>query len=215
MSDSDPVAIFGGTFDPVHQGHLRAAESARDALGLSEIRLLPAGTPPHRPAPVASAAQRESMLRLALGSRPGLVLDDRELRRPGPSYMVDTLCSLSEKYPGRPLWLLLGEDAARGLEQWHRWEVLLSLCQLVILTRNGAGDGDDRPFPAWWDERRVSDVKSLRRGRAGQLLECPIDSLPISSSRIRDLLSRRGSVRFLLPDPVLEFIERERLYSPA
>jgi len=137
MSQQDPqvraIGIFGGTFDPVHFGHLRAAVEAREKLGLDDFRLLPAGEPPHRGKTSASAVQRLDMLRLAIAGCPGLQVDDREIRRAGSSFMVDTLEDLRRESPASPLLLLIGQDAANGLDRWHRWPALFDLAHLVVM----------------------------------------------------------------------------------
>ncbi len=131
----EPLALFGGTFDPVHYGHLRCADEAREKLGLKNLYLLPAGTPPHRALPQTTTRQRLDMLRLAQSEFPLLKIDERETRRVGPSYMVETLQELRAEFPQRPLLLLIGQDAANLLHTWFHWQRLFSLAHIVILTR--------------------------------------------------------------------------------
>ncbi|MFN2300762.1 MAG: nicotinate (nicotinamide) nucleotide adenylyltransferase, partial [Gammaproteobacteria bacterium] len=134
----DRIGIFGGTFDPVHCGHLRAMVELRDELALNEVRVVPCGVPPHRAEPRASAQARLAMLDVALADLPGFSVDRRELERPGPSYMVDTLVSMRADWPEAALWLLLGHDAFCTLPQWRRWRELFSLANVGVARRPGA-----------------------------------------------------------------------------
>lgn len=153
------------------------------------------------------------MLRLAIEGIPGFHIDTREVERPGPSYMVDTLESMRSEFPRASLALLIGQDAANSLDSWHRWRELLELAHLVIMSRHG----DIADYPADVEEAisggRVHDPEVLRLKPAGYVLELTIDSLPISSSSIRDLICTDRSPRFLLPECVLEFIMKHRLYA--
>ena len=132
------IGIFGGTFDPIHCGHLRAIVELRDALALDEVRVIPCARPAHRDAPAAPPAARVAMLRAALRAMHGCVVDERELARPGPSYTVDTLAELRDERPTAALCLLLGHDAFAGLAQWHRWRELFTLAHVVVARRPGA-----------------------------------------------------------------------------
>ncbi|NNE05458.1 MAG: nicotinate-nucleotide adenylyltransferase [Xanthomonadales bacterium] len=207
------IVILGGTFDPVHFGHLRAAEEIRETLDMDEFRFLPCGQPPHRDAPHASASQRLEMLRLALADWPDFTVDDREVLRQGPSYMVDTLSDFRTEYPDAALVLVIGQDAANSLDHWHRWRALPGLAHLVIMSRHG----DTARYP-----KAVEDVllagkadrpRSLADSPAGRVLNVAIDSLPVSASAIRALISSGRSARFLVPDPVLRYIQQQGLYG--
>lgn len=213
-----PVAMLGGTFDPVHYGHLRFAADAREALALPEIRLVPAGDPPHRRPPEASAADRVAMLNLAIAEFPGLSVDSREVRRGGKSYTVRTLEDLHSGWPRSPLLLLLGADAFRGLARWHQWERLFDLAHLVVAPRPGVSV--DRDLPAEvereWRARSTKDTSLLRTEAAGRIYLQPISAQPISSTAIRQML-RRGvdsgpALAGLLPAAVLAYIESNELY---
>ena len=131
------ICILGGTFDPVHFGHLRPALDVQQALGIEKVRLVPCGLPAHRARPGLSASQRLELLRLAIEAEDGLAIDCRELQRDGPSYMVDTLESLRAEAGEQPVCLALGVDALAGLESWYRWRDILSLCHLVVMQRPG------------------------------------------------------------------------------
>ena len=163
----EPLALLGGTFDPVHYGHLRCGEQARRELKLEYLYLLPAGQPPHRGEPQASVAQRLAMLALARTEFPRLLIDERETRRAGPSYMVDTLQELRDTDPERPLLLLIGQDAANQLHSWHRWRRLFELAHIVILTRPAAHIEYEPDLAAQVGLRAVDDVRKLSASRAG------------------------------------------------
>lgn len=198
-----PLAILGGTFDPVHLGHLRAAWEAAEALD-ADVRLVPANVPPHRPAPVATAQQRVAMLHAALAGQDRLQLDTRELERAGLSYTVDTLVSLREEVGAqRPLVLLLGADAFAGLPSWHRWRELFALAHLCVLTR----PGHVPPLPDELDteiaQRLASTAAALRMNANGCVLRIAITPLEISATRIRARLREGCEPRWLVPDALL------------
>ncbi|MHB1617323.1 MAG: nicotinate-nucleotide adenylyltransferase [Metallibacterium sp.] len=198
-----PLALFGGTFDPVHLGHLRVAWEAAEALD-AEVRLLPARAPPHRPQPIASAEARVALLRAALAGQDRLGLDLRELARPGPSYSVDTLTELrAEQGTQRPLLLLLGQDAFAGLPTWRRWMQLFQLAHIVVLTRPAS-------LPIWpdslqqqWRKRAVTEPAALRATSAGAVFNLRVSALEISASQVRALLAAGREPRYLLPDALL------------
>lgn len=209
-----PIGILGGTFDPVHIGHLRSALELLETLALAEVRLIPCGHPPHRNPPHASAAARRAMLDLAVAGQPGLRVDSRELERPGPSYMVDTLASLRDEVGATPLCLLLGSDAFLGLPRWHRWQELLQLAHLVVMHRPGwtLETSLEAPLAQLVTARRVATVAALAAQPAGSLLLAPVTPLDISASAIRALVAAGRSPRYLLPDGVWDYIRDQGLY---
>jgi nicotinate-nucleotide adenylyltransferase len=205
-----PLGLFGGTFDPIHYGHLRPAEEVLNTLAWDEMRFIPSALPPHRPAPLASAEQRLKMLQLALEEFPRFSVDDREIRRGGISYMVPTLESLRAEMGGRPLSLVLGLDAFLGLESWHRWREIPDLAHLVVLTRPGWVLGD---LPAWAEGRRSTEGKSLALTPAGRLFFLSVKPQNISATALRAALARGQSVQGHLPQAVQSFICQNHLYS--
>jgi nicotinate-nucleotide adenylyltransferase len=209
----EAMALFGGTFDPVHFGHLRCADEARQKLGLNRLYLVPAGNPPHRDRPQATVKQRLDMLQLARGEFPQLEIDDRETRRNGPSYMFDTLTELRSGLGDSPLMLLTGQDAANQLHTWFQWERLFELAHIVILTRPGAPVRHPPELAEQVQPRVVSDVKELFESKAGAVFHLEVESIDISSSGIRDIIRSGGSPRSMLPAAVLEYINGNRLYS--
>ncbi len=215
-----PLALLGGTFDPVHYGHLRFADDVRRALGLAEVRLVPAGDPPHRDGPSASAAERLDMLKLAVREFPGLVIDERELRRSGKSYTVLTLEELRREFPDRPLLVLLGADALRGLPAWHRWREIFDLAHVVVVARPGVNLEADMPAPLapFWRERLTDDARPLLERPAGSILVQPIAPVDASATTIRDELAKGAAAgaawHGLLPPAVLAYIGLHQLYRP-
>jgi len=206
------IGVLGGTFDPVHHGHLRLALELREGLGLDEVRMVPARVPPHREVPIAAAADRLAMLEAALADTPGLVLDPRELAREGPSYTVDTLQSMRAQFSERPLCLLLGIDAFAGLHTWHRWELIPELAHIGVARRPGAEVPIGGEVAKLLAARRVQTPEELRRRPAGAIHILDIPALEISGTRIRGLIARGRNPRFLLPDAVLRLIEDRGLY---
>lgn len=207
------VAVFGGTFDPVHFGHLRAALEAMEMLGLDELRMMPAGDPPHRADTVATAGQRLEMLQLAVRSCPGLRVDDREVRRSGPSFMVDTLAEIRCEAGAAPLLLLIGQDAANALDSWHRWRDLFDLAHLVVMRRPDAHFQCRGELRIQLDQRRVDEVARLHQSPAGCVVTLEITQLDISSTFIRELIAGGRSARFLMPQEVIGYILQRRLYT--
>lgn len=213
-----PIGLLGGTFDPIHLGHLRLAEELGEALGLDEVRLLPTGTPPHRTPPSASAADRLAMVRLAIAGNPRLRLDEHEIHKTAPCYMVDTLSELrAELGSERPLTLFLGADAFLGLATWHQWPRLFDLAHLAVAQRPGvthAGWQAAMPeaLARALAERRTETAGDLHSTPAGRIFVHAITQLDIAASRIRASIQAYSSVRYLVPDRVLDYIERHRLY---
>ncbi len=207
------MGLYGGTFDPVHYGHLRTALEVQTAVRLDEIRFIPCRIPAHRPSPRASAEQRLHMLQLAFAhGEPGLVIDARELTRPGPSYMVDTLTSLRSEQPQATLCLILGLDAFRKLPTWHRWLDLFELTHFIVMGRPGTGTDLPVELTQTIRGRATTDPVALRDSRAGQVLLLDVIKLDISSTRIRQTLASGQSARYLTPDAVLDYIHKQGLY---
>ena len=212
-----PVGILGGTFDPIHYAHLRLAEELADALDLAQVRFVPASIPPHRASPQVSATHRADMVRLACADNARFVLDDRECRRAGPSYTVDTLLELrAELGSACSLCLLMGLDAFLGLTTWSRWERLFELAHIVIAHRPGFAL-DPTAVPAALarelDARRANATRELRQSWAGLVWLQAITPLDISATVIREAIREQRSPRYLLPDSVLDYIHRSSLYK--
>lgn len=211
------IGVMGGTFDPIHVGHLRLAEEMAEALALDQVRFIPAGQPPHRDMPRTSASHRLEMVRRAVAGNPRFTVDAREVEQPAPSYTVDTLTALRAEFgPDRPLWLLLGADAFAGLPAWHRWPQLFALAHIAVATRPGPDDpATRRDMLAAELQHELSHRQvpaGSATGPAGAVVLQSMTALDISASRIRAILARRGSARYLLSDAVLDYIHQHQLY---
>lgn len=208
------IGLLGGTFDPIHFGHLRGALEATECLRLDELRLVPNARPPHRDQPGATPEQRLAMVRLAVDNGSDLRVDDRELKRDRLSYSVETLESLrSELGDTVTLFMIIGWDAFGGLPGWHRWEELLELSNLVVLQRPDYDPELPEVLKDLLAARSVSDPASANAS-AGQIICLSQTPLAISATHIRELVAANRSPRFLLPDAVLEYIETHGLYRP-
>jgi len=215
VSVKEPLALFGGTFDPVHYGHLRCADEARQKLKLDQLAFLPCGSPPHRDAPRATTRQRLEMLHLGSAEFPRLLIDDREVRRDGPSYMVDTLHEIREEFPHRSLIFLIGQDAANLLHQWHRWENLFELAHLVVLTRPGERMEYRHDVNKQIQRRVGTDVQKLHDSMAGEVMHLEVTPIDISATTIKSIIRLGRSPGAMLPTAVLRYINENRLYFPA
>jgi nicotinate-nucleotide adenylyltransferase len=208
-----PIGILGGTFDPIHYGHLRTALELLKTLELAEMRFIPCRIPAHRGLPQVTAEQRMALVRLASDSQPGFVADDRELRRDGTSYMVDTLASLREDLgPETPLCLIVGTDAFRELHTWHRWRELTDWAHIIVMQRPGILQPLPPILEMFITPRVIYDDLALRRKPAGGILFQPVTQLNISATQIRALLAHGQSPRYLLPEAVLAYIHDQSLY---
>lgn len=213
---SEPLGLFGGTFDPVHFGHLRLAEEAISQLALGGVRWLPAGQPPHRGTPQVTAGQRLEMVRRATAGNPRFVVDAAEVEAAAPSYTVHTLQRLrAELGAAQPLVLLVGADAFAGLPDWHRWRELFALAHVAVSHRPGfpvAAASLPPALAAEFAARRADDASALRSTAAGRIVTFAMTQLAISATQIRQLLANGLSARYLLPDEVLDYIQTHSLY---
>jgi len=210
-----PMGIFGGTFDPIHFGHLRTAFEMLQALRFAEVRFMPCGSPPHRGEPVADAALRLRMVRVATEGQHGFLVDDRELQRDGPSYSVDTLTALRSEYPLTPLALMIGMDAFLGLPKWYHWREILQLSHIVVAHRPGWRAPDMGPLGELLADRGTHRIGDLHQARSGHIYIHDVTQLEISSTEIRELVAAGRDPRFLLPDAVRAVIEESGCYAPA
>jgi len=206
------IGIFGGTFDPVHNGHLRVALDVLELGGLDALYLMPCHVPPHRATPMVDSAQRLQLLRLAVRGEPRMRVDARELDRDGPSYTLDTLTSLRADYPRAHLCLLLGTDSFRSLPGWDRWRQLTDHAHIVVMQRPETEDGPDAVLDDWLQGRETRDWGRLRHQQAGCVLYQPVTQLAISATDIRARLAAGRSARFLMPDAVWDHVQKHALY---
>lgn len=203
------VGILGGTFDPIHFGHLRPAVEVRSALALDAIRLLPCRVSPLRPEPAAATGHRLAMLEAAVAGEPDLIVDGRELDRPGPSYTADTLAELSAEYPDDRLFLIMGGDAFAAFDRWDRWRQILAGAHIVATHRPGAPPTPPVPVR----NAVVDSPERLDEGPAGAVWIQPVTQLDISATAIRGLAARGGDLRYLMPDSARHYLEEHRLYD--
>jgi nicotinate-nucleotide adenylyltransferase len=215
---ASPLGLFGGTFDPVHFGHLRLAAELREAFRLERVVFLPAGHPWQRERDThASGADRVRMLELAVAGEPAFAVDDREVRRPGPSYTADTLAEFrAECGPGTPLVFLCGTDAFARVETWHRWESLFELAHFAVAVRADDPDWHAKgpgaiPRALW--PRVTMSLRDLLAAPGGRIMTFAMTPLAISSTAIRGLVQAGSSIRYLTPDPVVDHIHRHALYG--
>lgn len=208
-----PMGVFGGTFDPIHYGHLRTAFEMLQALRFEDVHFIPCGDPPHRGMTFASAAQRLRMVEVAIADQDGFVPDDREIRRDGPSYTIDTLLTLHEEFPDRALGLILGMDAFLGLPEWHRWDEILDVAHIVVAHRPGWKAPDIGPLGDLITEFGTHRVEDLHTSLCGRIHIHAVTQLEISSTEIRDLVAVGRDPRFLMPDAVRDEIENSGCYA--
>ena len=214
-----PIGILGGTFDPIHYGHLRLAEELGERLRLEEVRFFPSGTPPHRSAPAVTADHRLAMTRLAAAGNARFAVDDRELRRAGPGYTFDTLKDLrADLGDARPLALLLGADAFLEFATWHRWREIFGLAHVAVAHRPGFpverwAERMPEPLAREYSARLMQQPLAIHLSPAGGIVIVPFTALEISATAIRDMLHAGVSPRYLLPGAVLDYIRSHGLYS--
>jgi nicotinate-nucleotide adenylyltransferase len=212
---SEPIGVFGGTFDPIHYGHLRTAFELWQMLKLSQVLFLPTGNPPHREAPLASSELRLEMVRAAVAGQAGFAVDDREIRRSGVSYSVDTLADLRREHPQRSLCLLLGMDAFLGMPTWHRWREILELAHVVVAHRPGWKAPMTGPLGEEMVDRGTGSVRDLHGAIAGRIHVHAVTQLEIASTDLRALILSGRDLRYLVPDAVREIIIRTGCYAPS
>lgn len=205
-----PIGVFGGTFDPVHYGHVRPVAEVRASLGLDRVLFIPCGEPPHRSPPQASGRHRKRMLELALAQYPGLEVDDRELRQRGLSYTVITLRSLRSEYPKRSLCMIIGADSFGGLTGWHDWKELFDYTHVVVMRRPGWAM--PHPLDPFIRSRLTDDPAVLREQLHGRVLIVDVSPVNVSATRVRDGLAAGDELTDALPPPVRRYIREHGLY---
>ncbi len=212
MTQPRSMGILGGTFDPVHLGHLRSAYELMVTLSLDEVRFIPCGVPPHREPPVAPATIRKAMVEAAIEPCSQFRIDNREFETDGPSYTVTTLSSLRNEFPSIPLCLFLGMDAFENLPGWHRWQELIDLVHIVVAHRPGWSVPQEGALAELLADRLTDQAGELHEEPAGRLFIHGVTQLEISSTAIRTLVTDGGDPRFLVPRGVQTIIENSGCY---
>lgn len=208
------IGIFGGTFDPVHIGHLRTALELREHLGLDAMHLMPCGDPAHRATPLTSAAHRLAMVELAVADEAGLVADDCEVRRGGQSWTVDTLTELRAEWGSElPLCLCIGMDSLVQLNTWKRWRELIGLAHIVVAARPGWAVPVTGEVADFITQTRTADKAALLNVPAGHLYIAEMTLLPVAATDMRSALHSGHSIRYLTPDAVVDYIQYHHLYQ--
>ena len=214
-----PIGILGGTFDPIHYGHLRLAQEVADKLRLAEVRFMPSGTPPHRSSPGAAAADRLAMVQLAVTGNSLFTVDPRETVRSGPGYTVDTLTAMREEVgAGQSRVLLLGADAFLELATWSRWHQLFTLAHVAVAYRPGFPVDTwqsrmPQPLAAEYNKRLMRQPLGVHTAPAGGIVVVPIAALDISATLIRDAMLAGSNPRYLLPEEIIKYIQEHDLYT--
>ena len=210
------IGLLGGTFNPIHFGHLRMAQELAESLNLDEVRFIPSANPPHKTAPEVSAEHRAEMIKLGISNNPIFTFDDREILRIGASYTVDTLISLrGELGDQASLILFMGSDAFTNLNTWHRWQDIISLCHIALVQRPLAAKAEPLPklLDTFLHNHYTENPDDLRESSAGYVTMQSITPLDISSTAIRNSLQLKKSARYLMPDNVIDYIESHQLYG--
>ena len=209
------IGVLGGTFDPIHMGHLQPAQHALQQLRLAELRLLPNHIPPHRPQPVASSEQRLAMARLAASDLPHFWVDDRELRRSHPSYTIDTLIELRNELPDTPLCFLIGMDSLLNLSSWHRWQELTDYAHLVVSVRPGWQPDFSPEIQQFLQEHCCQESMTLHKQLAGLVVLLDNPPIAISATALRQALQSGHLPHNWLPQKVAEYIRHEQIYGSS
>ena len=215
------VGLLGGTFNPIHYGHLRMAQALANGLGMDEVKFIPSANPPHKDSVTVSAEHRATMVKLAIADNPLFTLDKRELERQGTSYTIDTLISLREELGNNTaLCLMMGSDAFIKLNTWHRWQALLDYAHIILVQRPNPLSNQGKPQEPLPDELQTllrdhyaEDVSALHEENSGLINMQAISAHEISATQIRELLKLGQSVRYLVPKQAIEYIQQQHLYQ--
>jgi len=203
--------IFGGTFDPIHIGHVATVRDVIERCNLDQVRYLPASIPPHRSLPGVSAQQRLEMVKIALADEPAMIIDDLELRREGRSYTIDTVQALQQRFPKSTFSLILGLDALLGFDRWHRWQELLELINIIAMVRPGWQPPD--PLPDWWQNAVSRDPTKHDTPDTVKIKLVDIDPVDVSATRIRQGIADGDDMGAFLHPGVWQYIQTHGLYE--
>lgn len=206
------IGILGGTFDPIHNGHLRPCLDLIQQLNLAQIALMPNHIPPHKAAPGSSSAHRVNMVEASVKDCVELTVDERELNRETASYTIDTLIELAKEYPRTPLCFLIGMDSLNNFDKWHRWEEILNYCHLIVSYRPGHEIQLSNAVEQRYQQAKITNPDRLHSEKNGHILLWPSTQLDISSTRIRKMIKNQQNPKYLLPDAVITYIKQHNLY---
>ena len=207
------IGILGGTFDPIHHGHLRMAIELYQAFDLAKVHIMPTGNPMYRKQPVASKEQRFDMVKSALQNEPVLFADDREIRRKGASYTIDSLIEMRAEMPETPLCILIGIDALLGFASWHRYQEILDYAHIIIAHRPNYHLPPDDIMTRLLHSHQQKEIAFIHENIAGGILFHSITALDISATDIRKQIAMEGNPRYLLPDTVYDYIKQNHIYT--
>lgn len=209
------IGILGGTFNPIHYGHLRMAQELAESLKLNEVRFIPSANPPHKTTPQVTAEHRAAMVQLAIANNPHFKFDDRELQRTGASYTIDTLQSLRDELGTKTsITLFMGSDAFTKLHTWHRWEDIISLCHIALVQRpqNIKQEPLAKVLETFLHNHYTENASDLHETASGLITMQSITALDISSTAIRKMLKNKHSSRYLIPETVIDYLQSHQLY---
>ena len=209
------IGILGGTFDPIHNGHLHVATSLLKQLPLDEVRLLPCYLPVHRTAPIASPEHRLAMTKLACDSIPKVSVDEHEMKRQGPSYMIDTLRDLKTEHFSDHLCLIIGQDAFQTFDEWHHWKKILDYCHLIIVSRPQSSNQTNEPLKTFVNYHETKEFSALASTPTGKIFFCEIPPLNISATQLRDQLAQHQYNDKAIPQRVFQYILQYHLYADS
>ncbi len=207
------IGLLGGTFDPIHLGHLRMALELYQVLDLASVHIVPCRQPMHRKQPVATPEQRFAMVKCAIAAEPALFANDIEIQRKGPTYTIDTLLEMRKSFPGIPLCLMMGIDAFLGLASWHRWLDLLTYAHIIVAHRPHYQIPLDGSTAELLKTHLKEEASFIHENLAGGILLRPITALEISATDIRKQIAMGRNPRYLLPDSVYDYIKQQGIYS--
>lgn len=211
--EKHPIGILGGTFDPVHNGHLQMAKHAQEQLNLQLVEFIPNQSPPHREQPRASAAHRLAMLQMATHDYPNFIVNNIELNRgKGPSYSYKTLLQIRKTIPSQPICFIIGKDVLMTFNTWHRWEEILKLVHLVVVARHHRTPDIPTWLNNWLDEHLTHDSRDLSTEVAGKIYCCDIEPIDVSASEIRRRIKAHEDISQLVPLSVANYIQQHHLY---